>query len=117
MARWAGGGIMWSSVATRYQLGLDRHAGVETVPARASTPHGTSELAMKSASSGLRSPANESWYLALSRARYPLRGGRMGGTGAPGGGSAIRVWTDSPASGADAGVYTKPGNWGGGREA
>jgi hypothetical protein len=31
----------------------------------------------------------------------PSWGGRIGGTGAPGGGSAIRVFTDSPASGAN----------------
>jgi hypothetical protein len=32
IARWAGGGIIRSSVATRYQLGLTRHAGSVTDP-------------------------------------------------------------------------------------
>jgi hypothetical protein len=32
----------------------------------------------------------------------PVCGGRIGGTGAPGGGSAMRVLTDSPLSGAKA---------------
>lgn len=32
MNRWAAGGIMRSSVATRYQLGFDRQAGVLTAP-------------------------------------------------------------------------------------
>jgi len=100
--RWAGGGIIRSSVATRYQLGLDRQAGLLTVPPRASSPHDTWELAMNSACAGSRSPANDSANVSLSRARKPLRGGRMGGTGAPGGGSAMRVWTDSPWSGANA---------------
>src|SRR5919107_6281411 len=45
--RWAGGGIIRSSVATRYQLGFFRHAGSLIVPLKASTPHGTCELAMK----------------------------------------------------------------------
>jgi hypothetical protein len=41
MVRWAGGGIIRSSVATRYQLGLLRQAGSVIVPLRASTPHGS----------------------------------------------------------------------------
>ena len=41
MARCAGGGIIRSSVAIRYQLGLLRQAGSETAPASALTPHGT----------------------------------------------------------------------------
>jgi hypothetical protein len=40
IARSAAGGIMRSSVATRYQLAFDRHAGPVKVPARASTPVG-----------------------------------------------------------------------------
>jgi hypothetical protein len=52
IARWAGGGIMRSSVATRYQLGLVRQAGSVTAPLRASTPQGTCESAMNAASSG-----------------------------------------------------------------
>ena len=38
IARWASGKIILSSVATRYQLGLDFHAGSETVPPRAPSP-------------------------------------------------------------------------------
>ncbi len=36
MRRWAGGGIILSSVATRYQLGLVFHAGSLIVPLSAS---------------------------------------------------------------------------------
>src|SRR5438045_8314164 len=46
MVRWAGGGIILSSVDTRYQLGLVLQAGSVIVPASASTPHGTWELAI-----------------------------------------------------------------------
>src|SRR4051812_42056092 len=98
MARWAGGGIMWSSVATRYQLGLSRHAGWLMAPPRALTPHGTCESAMNWATSVGRSAAKDAANLSLSRSRNPSTGGRIGGTGAPGGGSAIRVLTDSDLS-------------------
>jgi DNA-binding transcriptional LysR family regulator len=56
--RCAGTGIILSSVATRYQLGLLFHAGTVTSPLRASRPQGTCALAMKSASSGFTSAAN-----------------------------------------------------------
>ena len=49
IVRCDGGGIMWSSVATRYQLGLLRHAGSVIVPPRASRPQGTCESAMNTA--------------------------------------------------------------------
>ncbi len=61
---------------------------------------------MNRASVSGRSPANEAGNLSLSRNRSPFWGGRIGGTGAPGGGSAIRVFTDSPVSGANAATYT-----------
>ena len=93
---------MWSSVATRYQLGLMLQAGFVTSPASASTPHGTCASAMNWARSGSTSAANEAANLALSRKRNPFSGGRIGGTGAPGGGSAMSELTDSPASGANA---------------
>src|SRR5688572_15506761 len=96
----AGGGIILSSVTTRYQLGFFFHAGVLTAPLRASNPQGTCELAMNSAFSGGTSPANASANFALSNMRKPSTGGRIGGTGAPGAGLAINVPTDSPASGA-----------------
>src|SRR5262245_26133018 len=102
MIRCAGGGIIRSSVATRYQLGFVFHAAVVTGPFKASRPQGTWELAMNSASAGSTSAANEAWNFARSRNRKPSRGGRIGGTGAPGGGSLISVDTDSPASGAKA---------------
>src|SRR5918999_5880114 len=38
ISRWAAGAIIRSSVATRYQLGLLRHAGSLIVPPSASTP-------------------------------------------------------------------------------
>src|SRR5688572_25666137 len=106
-ARWdmnccAGGGIILSSVTSRYQVGLVFHAGVLTAPLRASNPHGTCEFAMKSAFSDGTSPAKLSANFALSNMRKPSTGGRIGGTGAPGGGFAISVPTDSPASGAKA---------------
>jgi hypothetical protein len=41
MKRWAGGGIILSSVATKYQLALAFHAGSLIVPRSASTPQGT----------------------------------------------------------------------------
>src|SRR5258706_4100129 len=102
IARWAGGGIMWSSVATRYQLGLTRHAGSVIEPARALTPQGTWESAMNAAWAADTSPANDAANLSRSRNKNPSTGGRIGGTGAPGGGSAMRVFTDSPLSGANA---------------
>src|SRR4051794_20488682 len=71
MARWAGGGIMRSSLATRYQLGLMRQAGSVMVPWSASTPHGTCASAMKAAAAAGRSAANALANFALSRNRNP----------------------------------------------
>jgi hypothetical protein len=102
MARWAAGGIMWSSVATRYQDGLLRQAGSVTAPSSASTPAGTWESAMNAASFSGTSAAKAAANLSRSRNSSPLTGGRIGGTGAPGGGSAIIELTDSPVSGANA---------------
>src|SRR5437868_2983033 len=100
--RWASGGIILSSVVTKYQLGFVFHAGSLILPLSASTPQGTLESAMKAAASGFTSPANEAGNFALSRKRYPSCGGRIGGWGAPGGGFAMSVDTDSPFSGANA---------------
>ena len=83
MKRSALGGIIRSSVASRYQLGFVLHAGSLILPFSASIPHGTWESAMKAAMSGSTSPANEAENSALSRNRYPSCGGRIGGTGAP----------------------------------
>src|SRR4051794_33256580 len=102
MAGWAGGGVMWASGASTYQLGVVRQAGSVIVPFSASTPQGTCESAMNAASSAGTSAANELANLSRSRNRKPSMGGRIGGTGVPGGGSAISVLTDSPASGAKA---------------
>src|SRR5262249_39708385 len=95
IARCAGGGIIRSSVAIRYQLGFFRQAGVVIFPSSAWTPQGTCESAMKLAVSASRSPAKEAWNFERSRKRNPSRGGW-------GGGSLISVLTDSPASGAKA---------------
>src|SRR6185436_1416554 len=102
IARWASGGIILSSVATRYQLGFVFHAGSLTAPLSASTPHGTCESAMNAAVSALTSAANDARNFVRSRSRKPSCGGRIGGTGAPGGGFLIRADTDSPVSGAKA---------------
>src|SRR5881296_650236 len=109
---WAGGGIILSSVATKYQLGLVFQAGSVIVPASAPMPHGTCEAAMNAAASGSTSAANEKWNLAWSRKRKPSCGGSIGGTGAPGRGSLISDDTDSPLSGAKAAMYTSPATLG-----
>jgi hypothetical protein len=44
--RCASGGIILSSVVTKYQLGFDFHAGSPILPLRASKPHGICESAM-----------------------------------------------------------------------
>src|SRR5215471_6803223 len=102
MKRWAGGGIILSSVVTKYQLGFVLHAGCLISPPSAPTPHGTWESAINAALSASTSAANEAWNFALSRNRKPSCGGSIGGTGAPGGGSLMSVDTDSPLSGAKA---------------
>src|SRR5436309_2480870 len=104
MKRCAGGGIILSSVATRYQLGFVFQAGSSIAPLSAATPHGTCESAMNAAFAGSTSAAKASWNFALSRNRYPSCGGKIGGTGAPGGGSLISEATDSPVSGANAAI-------------
>src|SRR5215831_2715052 len=71
MARWASGGIILSSVVTRYQLFFVLHAGSLIAPPSASTPHGTWESAMNAASSALTSPAKDALNFALSRNRNP----------------------------------------------
>src|SRR5215510_6404186 len=69
IARCASGGIILSSVATRYQLGFVLHAGWLTAPLSASTPHGTCESAMNAAVSPSTSPANDAANLDRSRYR------------------------------------------------
>src|ERR687897_510141 len=110
--RCAGGGIMRSSVATKYQLGLDLQAGWLMVPVSASIPQGTWASAMKAAVSASTSAANDSANFSRSSSRKPSDGGRMGGTGAPGGGSLMSAATDSPASRAKAAMYTRPATLG-----
>src|SRR4029077_10897270 len=108
IARWASGGIILSSVVTRYQLGLVLHAGLLIAPLMAPMPHGTWESAINAAFSGSTSAAKEAGNFALSRNKKPSCGGSIGGTGAPGGGgSLISVPTDSPLSGAKAAMYTR----------
>ena len=58
----------------------------------------------EAACAGATSAAKESANLSRSRNRKPSCGGRIGGTGAPGGGFAISEETDSPASGAKAAI-------------
>src|SRR5262249_8733473 len=82
IARYASGGSILTSVATRYQLGFVLHAAVETVPCSAATPHGSWEFAMKSALTSGTSPANDAANLLLSSIRYPSWAGRIGGIGA-----------------------------------
>src|SRR4029079_13013634 len=75
-----------------------RHA--DRVPASASTPQGSCESAVNAALAGCTSAANDSANFLRSRNKNPPScGGRIGGTGAPGSGSLINAWTDSPASG------------------
>src|SRR5580693_8236457 len=88
IARCAGGGIILSSVAITYQVGLVRHAGFVTAPSSAWTPQGTCESARSAAIAGSRSAANDAANFARSSVRKPSVGGRIGGTGAPGGGFA-----------------------------
>src|SRR4030095_4797913 len=102
IARWASGGILLSSVAIRYQLGLVLHAGSLIAPLKHATPHGTWESAQNAAFSGSTSAAYEAANLALSRNKKPSCGGSIGDTGASDGGSLVSVATDSPLSGANA---------------
>src|SRR5437899_8525588 len=69
IARCASGGIILSSVDTRYQLGFDFHAGSLTAPFRASRPHATCESAMNAAAAALTSAANDARNSVRSRNR------------------------------------------------
>src|SRR5437773_12557799 len=60
MERCASGGIILSSVETRYQLGFVFHAGSGSAPLRASRPHGTCESAMNDAAAGLSASSSSS---------------------------------------------------------
>src|SRR5579859_6088990 len=102
MVRCAGGGIIRSSVVTRYQLGLVRQEASVIAPAGAATFQGTWASAMNAAWSAGRSAANEAWNLSRPRNRKPSLGGRIGGCGPSAGNPAISVPTDSPLSGAKA---------------
>ena len=95
---------MRSSVATMYTLGFAFHDGWLTAPVGqcVETPRHL----------GVRHECGRLWQQRLlrttprtfpvSRKRKPACGGKIGGTGAPGGGSLMRVATDSPASGTNA---------------
>src|SRR2546427_7106832 len=96
MERWASGGIILSSVAIRYQLGLALHAGSLILALRAATPHGTWESAMNAAFSVSTSAPKEAGDFALSRDKKPSFGGRIGGGGAPGGGAPVYAGPLSP---------------------
>src|SRR5260370_31914273 len=107
MARWASGGIILSSVVTRYQLGLLLHAGSLIAPLMAPRPHGTWESAINAAFSASTSAAKEAGDFALSRKKKTSFGGRIGGNGALGGGGFISDPPPSPPSSADAADSTK----------
>src|SRR2546428_10748192 len=96
MKRWAAGGIILSSVAIKYQLGLVFHAGSLIVPLSASMPHGTWESAMNAAVSASTSPANEAGDFALFRDKKTVRGGRIRGAGGARTGSLIKEGNPSP---------------------
>src|SRR5258705_3223993 len=106
MKRWASGGIIRSSVATKYQLGFAFQAGTVTAPSSAPTPHGIWESAMNAALAGSTSAAKAAANFVLSSRRKPFWGGRIGGTGAPRGGLAMSLLTDSPPSRAKAAMLT-----------
>src|SRR5258706_12396982 len=110
IARWASGGIILSSVVTRYQLGLVLHAGSLIASLMAPMPHGTWESAINAAFSGSTSAAKEAGNFALSRNKKPAAGGSIGGKGAPGGGALFKDPTHPPLSGAEATMCTKAGN-------
>src|ERR1700719_3263990 len=101
MARWASGGIILSSVVTRYQLGLVFHAGSLIAPLIAPRPHGTWESAINAAFSGSTSAAKEAGNFDLSRKKKTSCGGSIGGTAAAGGGAFINAPTDPPLSWAE----------------
>src|SRR5258706_2337136 len=98
IARWASGGIILSSVVTRYQLGLVLHAGSLIAPLMAPMPHGTWESAINAAFSGSTSAAKEAGNFALSRNQKPSCGGSIGGTGAPGRRALFNEFTPPPLS-------------------
>ena len=77
------------------------HAGVVIVPPSALTPHGTCECAMNFAVGASTSPANDAGNFPVQK-QIAVNWRRIGGTGAPGGGFAMREFTDSPVSGAKA---------------
>src|SRR3989441_10843542 len=90
IARWASGGIILSSVVTRYQLGLVLHAGSLIARLMAPMPHGTWESAINAAFSGSTAAAKEAGNFTLARNKKPSCGGSIGGTGAPPGGGLIK---------------------------
>src|SRR5438105_14431870 len=77
MARCASGGIILSSVVSRYQLGFVLHAGSMIAPRMARLPHGTGESAINAAISGATSAAQEDGTLAPPRTSTPPRDARI----------------------------------------
>jgi hypothetical protein len=102
MARCAGGGDHPILGRDQVPARLGPPGGVGDGSANQSRPRGTCESARNAACWADRSAANEAWNFSRSKSSKPSLGGRIGDTGAPGGGSAIRVLTDSPLSGANA---------------
>src|SRR5260370_22588723 len=96
MKRCAGGGIILSSVVTRYQLGFVFHAGSSIEPLSAATPQGTCESAINAAFSGSTSAAKEAWNFLLSESRYPSFGGHIRCSSPTREGPFIHVPTEPP---------------------
>src|SRR5258705_10455161 len=79
MARWASGGIILSSVVTRYQVGLVLHAGSLIAPLMAPRPHGTWASAINAAFSASTSAAKEPGRMPLcGNTKNHRRGGYAG---------------------------------------
>ena len=100
IARWADSGIIWSSVAIRYELGLLRQTGSVTGPSMASTANGTCASAMNAASAVGRSAPNELWNPTGSWNKNLPGADTSGDPGALG--SRLNVLADSSLSGANA---------------
>src|SRR2546428_4740976 len=108
MKRWAAGGIILSSVAIKYQLGLVFHAGSLIVPLSASMPHGTWESAMNAAVSASTSPANEAGDFSLFSEIKTPSGGNVAGPRVPRAGCLLSRGHPVPPAPGQAGLVEIP---------